>query len=334
MASLVFEGEAQNPADFSPEFAVPTSFSEGEVSGSGTFVGTGTDNNGWILQSISGVAAYAEIVWSDSGNGSQSRGPVFVNASGDGYLLLVRSYDVRFFRAEGGVLSQVGSTISQSVSVGDVIRLEYDASGGFTFYHNSLEIGSESDSVVNNGLSPGFTSRAVTAHIESFDANSLSTVIRKGSQFDVETALSGTVTAATLNGNAITVDSQTGTTVTLTDSDGSIATSGEYDLVLTDDSADPDETITVQVNVVGLPTNTARKDGGLLTNLSDLTLDAVNASGTLVKQLTGITTDASGAISPIDLSDLSEAVGDTLKISLHSAASGVGVTFEQALELI
>lgn len=158
--------------------------------------------------------------------------------------------------------------------------------------------------------------------------------IRKSSTFDIETILSGTVTAATLNGNAITVDSQTGTAVTLTDSGSGITTSREYDLVLTDNSADPDETITVQVNVVGLPSNTAKKDGGLLVSLTDLTLDAVNASGTVVKQLTGITTDASGVISPVDLSDISEAVGDTLKVSLHSAASDVGVTFEQALELI
>lgn len=160
-------------------------------------------------------------------------------------------------------------------------------------------------------------------------------VVRKSSQFTVETTLSGTITAATLNGNAITVDSQVGTTVTLTDSGSGITTSGEYNLVLTNDAATPEnETIVVQVNVVGLPSNTARKDGGLLVSLSDLTLDAVNVSGTVVKQLTGITTDASGIISPVDLSDISEAVGDTLKVSLHSAASDVGVTFEQALELI
>jgi hypothetical protein len=157
--------------------------------------------------------------------------------------------------------------------------------------------------------------------------------LRKGSQFTVETTLAGTVTSATLNGNAITVDSHVGTTVTLTDSDATIATSGTYNLVLTDDAA-ATETISVQVNVVGLPTNTARKDGGLLVSLTDLTLDAVNSSGTVVKQLTGITTDASGIISAIDLSDISEAIGDTLKVSLHSATSDVGVTFEQALEAI
>jgi len=161
--------------------------------------------------------------------------------------------------------------------------------------------------------------------------------LRKGSTSDIETTLSGTVTTATLNAVDVSdhITGQTGTTVSF---DGGltaeITTSGEYDLVLTDDSADPDETIAVQVNVVGLPANTARKDGGLLTSLTDLTMDAFNASGTLVKSLTGLTTDASGVISPVDLSDLSEAAGDTLKVSLHSAASGVGVTFEQAMELI
>lgn len=177
---------------------------------------------------------------------------------------------------------------------------------------------------------------AGVAAIQPGASGSLSTApqeVRKSSTFDIETTLSGTVTNATLNGNAITVDIQTGTTVTLTDSDGSITTSGEYDLVLTDDAA-ATETIAVQVNVVGLPTNTAKKDGGLLTSLADLTLDAVNSSGTVVEQLTGITTDASGIISAIDLSHISEAIGDTLKVSLHSAAADVGVTFEQALEAI
>ena len=158
--------------------------------------------------------------------------------------------------------------------------------------------------------------------------------IRKSSTFDIETTLSGTVTAATLNGNAITVDSQTGTTVTLTDSGSGITTSGEYDLVLTDDSADPDETITVQVNVVGLPSFNCNKDGADMASLTDLELEAFNASGTHVKQLTALTTDASGDTGVIDLSDLSEDVGDTLKVSLYSPSASAGLTFEQALELI
>lgn len=157
-------------------------------------------------------------------------------------------------------------------------------------------------------------------------------VIRKNgtATFDKPAGI-GTITGVTLNGNTIDLDSQTVDDFTVTDSDGTITTSGTYDLVATGDTV---ETISVQVNVVGLPTNTAKKDGGLLTSLADLTLDAVNSSGTVVEQLTGITTDASGIISAIDLSHISEAIGDTLKVSLHSAAADVGVTFEQALEAI
>lgn len=156
--------------------------------------------------------------------------------------------------------------------------------------------------------------------------------LRKGGSATIDKPAGiGTITGVTLNGNAITLDSQTVDDFTVTDSDGTITTSGTYDLVATGDTV---ETIAVQVNVVGLPTNTAKKDGGLLTSLADLTLDAVNSSGTVVKQLTGLTTDAGGIISPVDLSDISEAIGDTLKVSLHSAAADVGVTFEQALEAI
>lgn len=158
--------------------------------------------------------------------------------------------------------------------------------------------------------------------------------IRKSSTFDVETAL-GTITTATLNSVNVFdhVTGQVGTTVSFESAaTDEIATSGEYTLTLGDGTGTED--ITVQVNVVGLPSNTARKDGALLTSLTDLTLDAFNASGTLVKSLTGVTTNASGVISPVDLSDISEAVGDILKVSLHSATSDVGVTFEQPLELI
>lgn len=157
---------------------------------------------------------------------------------------------------------------------------------------------------------------------------------RKSSTFDIETTL-GTITTATLDGVNVFdhLTGQVGTTVSFAGAaTDEITTSGEYDLVLGDGATT--ETIAVQVNVVGLPSNTARKDGGLLVSLTDLTLDAVNASGDVVKQLTGLTTNASGVISPVDLSDISEAVGDTLKVSLHSAASEVGVTFEQALENI
>ncbi|MDX1560678.1 MAG: hypothetical protein R3193_17360, partial [Marinobacter sp.] len=144
--------------------------------------------------------------------------------------------------------------------------------------------------------------------------------VRKGSQFDVETTLSGTVTAATLNGNAITVDSQAGTTVTLTDSGSAVTTSGEYNLVLTDDSADPDETIVVQVNVYGVApsNNPLQKDGSALASLTGVQLRVTagaNLNGSELYYSGTGTTDASGNLGNIDLS--STAAADTDPVLLH-----------------
>ena len=157
--------------------------------------------------------------------------------------------------------------------------------------------------------------------------------VRKGSQFTAETTLSGTVTAATLNGQAITVDSQVGTTVTLTDSDGSITTSGEYPLVLTDDSADPDETITVQVNVYGVApaNNPVQKDGAALASLTNVEL-RVSAGATLAGSelfYTGTaTTDASGNLGNIDLSSTAAADTDPVLLSIRTAAGDSIITAE------
>lgn len=208
--------------------------------------------------------------------------------------------------------------------------------------------GNTSETVLLTGLSPTsgvitlYTRQSASAtspfHVNAVrlyeEVASADYTQRKGSTFDVTHGL-GAITTATLNSVNVFdhLTGQVGTTVSFSGAaTDEITTSGQYTLTLGDGVGTED--ITVQVNVVGLPTNTAKKDGGLLTSLADLTLDAVNSSGTVVEQLTGITTDASGIISAIDLSHISEAIGDTLKVSLHSAAADVGVTFEQALEAI
>ena len=156
-------------------------------------------------------------------------------------------------------------------------------------------------------------------------AVSTTPTLRKGTQFTVETTLSGNITGATLAGQAITVDSKVGATVTLTDSDGTITTSGEYPLVLTDDSVDPDETIVVQVNVVGVApaNNPMRKDGAALANLTDVEV-RISAGATLAgTQLfyTGTaTTDANGNLGNIDLSDTAADPDDVVLLKIRTAA--------------
>ena len=99
---------------------------------------------------------------------------------------------------------------------------------------------------------------------------------RKGSTWDVTHGL-GTITSATLNGIAITINSTGTGTVNLTDTSG-IATSGEYDLVLGDGTST--ETFTVQLNVIGLPAYTLNKNGSALGNLTGIKF-RVTATGEL-----------------------------------------------------
>lgn len=182
---------------------------------------------------------------------------------------------------------------------------------------------------------PG-TDNNLNRHTHS-TTKAITTAVRKGSSFDVETTLSGTVTAAVLNGNAITVDSQTGTTVTLTDSGSAITTSGEYNLVLTDDSADPDETIALQVNVPGLASYNINKDGadqGSLTDVEFVIMTGAAGSRAIVEQITGVTTDASGNTGAIEVTDTSLNVGDTVLVLQQSAAVGGGIPHEATLVAI
>lgn len=134
MITLDFNSGVQNPADYTPDFSIPTGFQAGEQSGLGLFQGDGDGiNSGWISDTLSGEDVYAEVVWPNTGNGAHSRGPVFVNTSGDGYMLLVRSTDFRLFLINGGTLTQIGTSVSQSTVTGDVAKLEYKGAGEFVF---------------------------------------------------------------------------------------------------------------------------------------------------------------------------------------------------------
>lgn len=145
----------------------------------------------------------------------------------------------------------------------------------------------------------------------------------------------GTITGVTLNGETITLDSQDAETFTVTDSDGSITTSGEYDLVATGDTV---ETITVQVNVVGVApaNNPLQKDGAPLANLTDVEV-RISAGATLAgTQLfyTGTaTTDASGNLGNIDLSDTAADPDDVVLLKIRTAA-GDSIIAAETVELI
>jgi hypothetical protein len=152
-------------------------------------------------------------------------------------------------------------------------------------------------------------------------AGGLNYTQRKGSTFDATHTL-GTITTATLNAAAITINTTGAGTVNLTDTSG-ITTSGEYNLVLGDGAAI--ETYTVQLNVYGVvpSNNPAKKDGVALASLTNVQVRITSGTG-----LNGVqrfyspteTTDASGNFSTLDLSSSVAADADPVLMHVLTAA--------------
>ena len=296
-------------------------------------------NGGFYTAALPTSSSISSRIEMGSDSGDQF-GPALLDTSANGYVARCR-YDVISLRlVNAGTIA--GSSIqshSGAVSASDVIEINIDeTNGNIVVSLNGTAVISLNDSTYS-GLRAGyyyyatdFADTGARAWAASGYGPSAPT-LRKGSQFTAETTLSGTVTAATLNGQAITVDSQVGTTVTLTDSDGSITTSGEYPLVLTDDSADPDETITVQVNVYGVApaNNPVQKDGAALASLTNVELRVSSGATLAGSQLyysgTG-TTDASGNLGNIDLSSTAAADTDPVLLSIRTAAGDSIITAE------
>ena len=154
---------------------------------------------------------------------------------------------------------------------------------------------------------------------------------RKGSTETITHALTADgITTATLNGETVTIGTQSGQDADIALDETAITTSGEYDLVL-GDGVDT-ETFTVQYNVVGLPSNTLLKDGAVLASLTDVKLTVLDASGTRLDRQTGLTTDASGltGVTPV----AAGAVDDPVEVSFFSPGSEVGIVYETTLGLL
>jgi len=163
------------------------------------------------------------------------------------------------------------------------------------------------------------------------------TPIRKSSTFDVETTL-GTITTATLNSVNVFdhITGQVGTTLSFEGAaTDEITTSGAYDLVLGDGTGT--ETITVQVNVVGLASFNINKDGadqGSLTDVEFIILTGAAGSRAINQQITGITTTAGGDTGAIEITDTSLNDGDTVMVAQRSDTVGGGAFHPATLGLI
>jgi hypothetical protein len=157
---------------------------------------------------------------------------------------------------------------------------------------------------------------------------------RKGSTFDATHTL-GTITTATLNAVAITINSTGAGTVNLTDTSG-VTTSGVYNLVLGDGAAT--QTQTVQVNVFGVvpSNNPAQKDGSALASLTGVQIRitaGANLNGTQVYYSGTETTDATGNFSTFDVSTSAAAAADPVLMHVLTAA-GNSITSAETVELI
>jgi hypothetical protein len=151
---------------------------------------------------------------------------------------------------------------------------------------------------------------------------------RKGSTFDATHTL-GTITTATLNAAAITINSTGAGTVNLTDTSG-ITTSGVYNLVLGDGAAT--ETYTVQVDVIGLPAYTLNKDGaarGALTGIKAVVTATAELNGTELYSANNLT--ATAGVMDSGIYPNTGAVADVVTVSIMTS-TGEGITFSDALE--
>jgi hypothetical protein len=191
------------------------------------------------------------------------------------------------------------------------------------------------------GSSISSTDAALTATLVNFPTDGTQWVSsgpdytqRKGSTFTATHTL-GTVTTATLNAVAITINSTGAGTVNLTDTSG-VTTSGVYNLVLGDGAAT--QTQTVQVNVFGVvpSNNPAQKDGSALASLTGIQIRitaGANLNGTQVYYSPTETTDASGNFSTLDVSTSAAVAADPVRMQVLTAA-GDSITSAETVGLI
>jgi len=155
---------------------------------------------------------------------------------------------------------------------------------------------------------------------------------RKGSTATVTHTLTADgITTATLDGETVTIGTQSGQDADINLDETAITTSGEYDLVL-GDGVDT-ETFTVQYNVIGLTTNTIQKDGASIGAQTDVEMHILDATGaTVLGNLTGLTTDASGITGQTIVP--AGAVDDSVRVIGFSDTAEIGFAYKTTLGLL
>lgn len=310
----------------------------------GAFKSPGSTAGGFITNDapvIDMIESFVELVDISSGDPC---GPLLLNDLGNGYWLYCNFSEVRPYKITNYAVasSRMGAATNATVAAFDQVSIKIDESTGtITTYHNGLLLETLTDTEYT-GLKAGLYSIKSNSNLggaASWGADGYAIAAadytqRKGSTFDISHGLT-TITTATLGGVAITINSTGTGTVNLTDTSG-LTTSGVYDLVLGDGSGT--ETYTIQLNVYGIApsNNPVQKDGAPLTGLTNVELrisSGTTIAGSELFYTSTATTDGSGNLSVIDLSDTAVIDGDPVLFSIRTS-TGYSIIAAESVELI
>ena len=334
-------------ADVDPYInALITAVADGVKVSDGALKSPDTEHGGFItVAAPSGdvIEVFAEMVDITS---LDPAGPMLLNSDGNGYWLRCNATEVRPYKVVNYVPagSRMGGPTNATVNALDQVSIKIDESDGtITTYHNGSLLETLTDTDYTS-LKAGFFSIRTNSNeggAASWGADGYAAIIdytvRKGSTgvTVTHTLTAGGISTATLNGESLTIDSQSGQDVVL-DFDDSIVASGEYDLVLTD-SAAATETFTVQYNVFGLTSDTIQKDGvdiGAQTDIELVVLTGAEGSRVVAEQQSALTTDSDGITGETILNDAALVDTTAVYVVWQSAAAEVMWSYETTVELI
>jgi len=242
--------------------------------------------------------------------------------SGTGYQMVEADVD---WPLTEGVTYVLANFISDEGGMGSV-DVATSASERFVFSAEPPEVGGTVSPDGYTGQRTSFIGALVESAVVVPDYT-----VRKGAT-GVEithTLTADGITSQTLDGEVVTLVSQAGQVATIDFDETVILTSGELDLVLGDGT--DTETLTVQYNVIGLPSSIVARNGIPKSEVSVevCVLSGAEGSRVLHSQST-LATDADGNLSDAVVGTL--ALGETVLVS-HLTELG-GVAYEVDLELL
>ena len=332
-------------ADVDPYInALITAVADGVKVSDGALKSPDTEHGGFItVAAPSGdvIEVFAEMVDIKS---SDPAGPMLLNSDGNGYWLRCNATEVRPYKVINYVPTTRMGAATITFNALDQVSIKIDESDGtITSYHNGSLIETLTDTDYTS-LKAGFFSIRTNSNeggaaswgADGYAATVDYTVRKSATGVTVTHTLTADgISTATLDGESLTIDTQSGQDVVL-DFDDSIVTSGEYDLVLTD-SAAATETFVTQYNVFGLASDTIQKDGvdiGAQTDIELVVLTGAEGSRVVAEQQSALTTDSDGITGETILNDAGLVDTTAVYVVWQSATAEVMWSYETTVELI